>query len=50
MMHFLQKSKKTKDMTVRQMIDLVDDLIKKHGKENVLTTLKSIIDFYEKNA
>jgi hypothetical protein len=24
-------------------------LIKEYGKENVLTTLKSIIDFYEKN-
>jgi len=36
-------------MTVVEMIDLIEDLIKEYGKENVLTTLKSIIDFYEKN-
>ena len=36
-------------MTVREMIDLIEDLIKEHGKEKVLTTLKSIIDFYEEN-
>lgn len=37
-------------MSVRDLIDIIDDLIKKHGKEKVLTTLKSIIDFFEKNA
>jgi len=36
-------------MSVRDLIDIIDDLIKEHGKEKVLTTLKSIIDFFEKN-
>lgn len=36
-------------MSVRNLIDIVDDLIKKHGKEKVLATLKSIIEFFENN-
>lgn len=36
-------------MSVRNLIDIIDDLIKKHGKEKVLTTLKSIIEFFENN-
>ena len=36
-------------MSVRDLIDIVDDLIKEHGKEKILTTLKSIIEFFENN-
>lgn len=35
-------------MTVRDLIDIIEDLIQENGKEKVLTTLKSIIDFFEK--
>ena len=36
-------------MSVRNLIDIVDDLIKEYGKEKVFTTLKSIIEFFENN-
>jgi hypothetical protein len=45
----IENKREVRPMTVVEMIDLIEDLIKEYGKENVLTTLKSIIDFYEKN-
>ena len=34
-------------MTPRELFELIEDLIKEHGKENVLKTLKSFINHFE---
>ena len=38
---------KIKKMTAVEIRDLIDELIREHGKEKVIITIESILDFYK---